>query len=144
MSRPSVSSSAGEEVDRVWARMRPQAVKVLQDLKRKAGANINDIEGASAAIGDLLTRGLVQQVMAQQSPATEAEVAAACGEALQRAEPEKASGQRAEALRVVRQQGRSCELKTIRGPVPYAREYLYFPDLGVGVFPPRPAAGYSG
>jgi hypothetical protein len=28
-------------------------------------------------------------------------------------------------------------LGTARGEIAFAREYLYFPDLKVGVFPPR-------
>jgi hypothetical protein len=29
------------------------------------------------------------------------------------------------------------KLKTMRGEIEYKRDYLYFPDAGKGIFPPR-------
>lgn len=144
MSRSPVVPEVGAELDRLWAQLRPQAAKVWQDLKGKSSANISDIEGASVAVGDLLARTLVQWALAQQTVASEAEVAAARAEAVQRGEEKLPPEMRPQDLRVVRQKGRSCALQTLRGPVPYRREYLYFPDLRVGVFPPRPAVRHSG
>ena len=71
--------------------------------------------------------------------ATDEEVAEARTRALKEAKPELASKFKPEDLRLVRMK-QDRTMKTKRGPVRCRREYLYFPDLAVGIFPPRHTA----
>lgn len=122
------------------ARLQPLVARALEAL-RQEGVKFDDIEREGAAVGDLLARTVMLEAVQQQAPPTEAEVAAARKEALRKAQPEVAAQVRPEDLEAVRMRDRPCELTTARGPVPYARTYLYFPGLQTGVFPPRPKTG---
>jgi hypothetical protein len=62
------------------------------------------------------------------------------GEALKKADPVLTTGRKSEELRVKRIPGKERSVKTARGEVRYAREYVYFPDLKVGIFPPGQTA----
>jgi hypothetical protein len=102
-----------------------------------AGLDFNQIEANSAAVGDLLAKAAMLEALAAQPPATDAEIAEAREEALKKADPNLAAGKKPEDLRMTRMQGKGRGIKTARGQIRYARRYLYFPDLKVGVFPPR-------
>ena len=103
-----------------------------------AGLNFDQIEASSAAIGDVLARLLMKKAAEAQAPASEGEVATAYREAREKAGlPPEPPSAKAPTVRRMRKQR---TLKTMRGEVPLEREYLYFPGLKTGVFPPRPAS----
>jgi hypothetical protein len=97
---------------------------------------MNDIEANSAAVGDLVARALMEATSLEFGRATDEEVEEARREALAKADPELVSKLGGKQPRLVRQM-RERTLATERGPVRLRREHLYFPDLRVGLFPPR-------
>ena len=103
------------------------------------GLTFDDIEANSAAAGDLLARLMMLRALAGQPRATEAEIEAARRAALRRADPGLATGKSPEGLRMKRRRDKPRRLGTIRGEIEFSREYLYFPDLKTGVFPPPEA-----
>jgi hypothetical protein len=129
-------ATAEEKVDRLLSAVRPMVAEAIRKNNIRRGAKINDIEGNSGAVGDLLARTLMEAASIEFGRATDEEVEEARREALARAEPEAASRFKPEDLRLVRQM-RQRTLVTKCGPVRCTREYLYFPDLSVGLFPPR-------
>jgi hypothetical protein len=98
--------------------------------------SFDDIEANSAAAGDLLARAMMLRALARQPATTDAEVEAAQREALRKADPQLAADRSPGKLRMKRRRDRPRRLGTIRGEIAFPREYLYFPDLEVGVFPP--------
>jgi hypothetical protein len=98
--------------------------------------SFDDIEGNSAAAGDLVARAMMLRALARQAEPTKTEIAAARRDALRRADPDIAAGKSPGALKMKRRRDRPRRLGTIRGEIVFPREYLYFPDLKVGVFPP--------
>jgi hypothetical protein len=130
--------TAEEEAEEVWGDVKPRLIEMIErndpaveDLK------FSDIEGNSAAAGDLLSKLLMQRALDKQSPASEEEVGEARREALRRADPNLAAGKKPGDLKVMRMKGREVRLKTVRGEVRCSREYLYFPELRLGLFPPH-------
>ena len=100
------------------------------------GLSFSDIEANSAAAGDLLARLMMEQAVAVQPEPTAEEIERArrraeLVEGLPLVESDTA-GVRAHRKGLKRK----C-LKTIRGEIEMEREYVYFPDLGSGLFPPR-------
>lgn len=143
---PSVAPSAAslKQAERLLQTMRPQVAAALERLGgRGKPVTFNDIESEGASVGDLLARTIMLEVFQQQAPPTGDELDAARKEALAQADPQLASAYRPEDLVVKRIPDKPCTVTTLRGAVPYSREYLYYPALGTGVFPPRPAAGPS-
>jgi hypothetical protein len=102
----------------------------------QAGLTFDQIEAQSASIGDLLARILMHDAVGQQPTVSEAEIDHARQTALSQAGP-RARKLRAADLRMARIRDKPCTVATVRGPVPLAREYLYFPELKTGIFPPR-------
>jgi len=96
----------------------------------------DEIEAQSASVGDLIARVLMHEAVSRQAAVSEAEVERAKQAALSEA-GSLAGKLRAAALKVKRVRDKPCTLATVRGPVPLEREYLYFPELNTGVFPPR-------
>ena len=140
MSKPSTSEpkelSAEEKAERLWNALKPMVARAIEANNVRRGAKFNDIEANSAAVGDAVARLVMEANSLEFGRATDEEVAEARIEALKKADPELASRFKPEDLRLVRQM-RERTLKTKRGPVRCRREYLYFPDLRVGLFPPR-------
>jgi hypothetical protein len=133
--------TAEERVDALWARMRGKVVEAVeQHSPDRADLKFDEIESNSASIGDLMARMLIEEALKEQAKATTAEIEAARQSLAQEA---RAIGQTPGQLRMTRMPARTCEIGTVRGPVPHQREYLYFPELKRGVFPPRPAAKHS-
>ena len=133
-------SAAEERVDALWARVRGQVVEVVKKHSpERKDLKFDEIESNSVGIGDLIARMLIQEALKEQEEATAEEI-----EAARQSLAEEAStiGKTPDALRMTRIPGRQCTVGTIRGPVPHQREYLYFPQLKRGVFPPRPAVKY--
>ncbi len=131
--------SAEEKAERLWSAIKPMVARAIEKNNIRRGAKMNDIEANSAALGDALARLVMEMNSLEFGRATGEEVAEARSEALKKADPELASKFKPEDLRLVRQM-RQRTLKTKRGPVRCRREYLYFPDLAVGLFPPRHTA----
>ncbi len=102
--------------------------------------SFDDIEANSAAAGDLVARAMMLRALARQPATTDAEVEAAQREALRKASPELAADRSPEKLRMKRRRDKPRRIGTIRGEIAFSREYLYFPDLKVGVFPPPEAS----
>jgi hypothetical protein len=143
MKKASVSEpkglSAEEKAERLLRAIRPMVARAIEANNVRRGAKMSNIEANSAAVGDVLARALMEAGVLDFGRATDEEVAEARGEALKKADAEVAAKFRPKDLRVVRQM-RERTLRTKRGPVRCSREYLYFPDLAVGLFPPRHTA----
>ena len=128
--------SVEERAEALLAALKPTFVEAIIANNVRRGAKFNDIEANSCAVGDVVSRALMEASTLEFDRATEEEVSAARHQALEKADDELSSQFEAEDLRVVRQTQKRT-LKTMRGPVRYGREQLYFPDLKVGIFPPR-------
>lgn len=134
--------SAEEEADEVIRDIKPRLMEMIErNDPAVANLKFSDIEGNSAAVGDLLSKLLMQRALDRQPCATETEIEEARREALRRADPNLAAGKKPGDLKVTRMKGREVRLKTVRGEVRCSREYLHFPELRLGLFPPRGASG---
>lgn len=125
-----------QRVERLFAAMRPIITEAIRKNNPRSGIKFNDMEATSASAGDALARMLMEQGLLEFGRATDEEVAEAREAAVAKADPDVAAGRRPEDLKMTRMK-QDRTLKTMRGPVRCRREYLYFPDLKVGVFPPR-------
>jgi hypothetical protein len=107
------------------------------------GLSFDDIEANSASAGDAVSRYLmVEALLAQPSP-TEEEIAEARRTVLKDAGSDRAIEKSADKLRMTTQNRKRRRLRTVRGEIEYERDYLYFPELGRGIFPPRDSSGDS-
>lgn len=113
------------------------AEMIEQNDPALAGLDFNAIEARSAAIGDLVGRLLLRQVLDKNGSLAPQEEQAVRQAALAKAAPERAKGREPAHLQVIVQRDKPRTLKTARGPVPVPRDYWYFPELHVGIFPPR-------
>lgn len=100
--------------------------------------DFNQIEASSAAIGDVVSRVLMKQSVEQRLPADSQEVQAAFAQALKKSGRPVSEPLTTKDRQMLRMHKKRT-LKTMRGPVEIEREYLYFPALKAGIFPPRPA-----
>lgn len=128
-----------QRFDRFVAAVRPIVMEAMKRNDPRSGIKFNDMEATSASAGDAVARMLMEEGLLRFGRATDGEVAEARRAAVAKALPELAAGQRPEDARMTRME-QVRTLKTMRGPVRCRREYLYFPDLAVGVFPPRHTA----
>jgi len=132
-SRP-VSAAALAEAQRLLPYL---AALIEQNDPALAGLDFNAVEARSAAIGDLVGRLLLRQVLDKNGSLAPQEEQAVRQAALAKAAPERAKGREPAQLKVIVQRDKPRTLKTARGPVPVPRDYWYFPELHVGIFPPR-------
>ncbi len=143
MKKPSAAEpkvlSAEERAERLWSAIKPMVTRAIEKNNIRRGAKLNDLEANSGAVGDALTRAVMEASVLEFARATDEEVAEARTRALKKAKPEVASKFKPEDLQLVRM-NQDRTMKTKRGPVRCRREYLYFPDLKVGIFPPRHTA----
>jgi hypothetical protein len=112
-------------------------VKMLEENHPDAAElTFDKIEGDAAAVGDLIARLLMIDSLDAANAAEDAEEAAR--KIAVAAKPDKAKelGLDPESLRMIRMK-KKRKLDTARGPIEFERTYLNFPDLGIGVFPPR-------
>ena len=131
-------SSASKRADALCRKLKPHIVEMIEkNDPTVAGLDFNKIEANSAAVGDLLAKAAMLGALAAQPPATGVEIAEARREALKKADPDLAAGRKPEELRMTRMQDKGRGIETARGGIRYRREYLHFPDLKVGIFPPR-------
>ena len=132
------SGSSLNKAEKILLKLKPQVAQMLERLgPTNRQVTLNEIESDSAARGDLLSRLLMEELFGAQNNATDLEVKQAKVDALNRAAPELSQKFKPETLRMVRMKDKQRTLNTARGKVPLRREYLYFPDLKVGIFPPR-------
>ena len=128
-------STAEQRAEALWKRMKP---KVLETIERhnaeRTDLKFDEIEGNAASVGDLVTRMLIQEALREQSAASQEELKTARHSLTEQA---RVIGKTPDELRMTRIPDKRCELGTVRGPVPHEREYLYFPELKTGLFPPR-------
>lgn len=129
-----VEATAEEKVDRLLSAVRPMVAEAIMKNNIRRGAKLNGIEANSAAVGDLVARALMEAASIEFGRATDPEVEEARARALEQADPNLVSRLGGKPPRVVRQM-RERTLATKCGPVRCTREYLYFPDLKVGLFP---------
>lgn len=135
MPQPSPAALARAEV--LWQELKPQVAAALDEIgPGQAGLTFDKIEAQSASVGDLLARIMMHDAVCQQPVVSEAEIDRAKQTALLQAGPQ---GRKlgAEELRMAHIRDKPCTVATVRGPVPLEREYLYFPELNTGIFPPR-------
>jgi hypothetical protein len=126
------------KAEELCAKMLPQVAEAFERHRPdRRGLKFEEIEANSAAVGDAVGRMLMAEALRMQQGVEANEIEAARKQALAKAPPEVATALRAEDLRLTRIPGKECELKTARGPVPYVREYFYFPQAQTGIFPPR-------
>ena len=136
-----MQSAVEQRADELLASMRPLVVEMIERYDPShRDVTFNQIEADAASRGDLLARELMKLALARQARATASEVQ----EARAAVVAGKSSDAQPAALRMTRIPGKPRQLKTMRGPIEYRREYLYFPDVQHGVFPPRSTAGDSG
>ncbi len=137
-SKKKLASPAKRKADDFCRRLKPHIVEMIEkNDPTVAGLDFDKIEANSAAVGDLLAKAAMLEALATQPPTTDAEVAQARREILKKADPNLAAGRKPDELRMTRMQGKGRKIATARGEISYKREYLHFPDLKVGVFPPR-------
>lgn len=133
-----VEPAAQEKADRLLSALKPMVAQAIEKNNIRRGAKFNDLEANSAAVGHALARALMEAAAIEFGRAIDAEVDEARAQALSEADPLLAEKLGGKEPRVVRQT-RERTVKTACGPVRLRQEYLYFPDLAVGIFPPRDA-----
>jgi len=140
--QPSVAAVA--EAEALIQELKPTLVEMIErNDPTVRNLSFNDIEGNSAAVGDLLAKLLMVRALGRQAPVTPEEEQAAREAAFHKAPPQKQQ-RPPEDLQMTRIPKRKRKLKTARGEITFAREYLHFPELGTGIFPPGDALGHPG
>ena len=132
------TAAALRRADKLYARLKPHLAEMIdRNDPSVAGLTFSDIEANSAAAGDLLAKLMMLGALAEQPPATDEEIAAIRRKVRKGADPAKAAHKTAPELNMTRQKGKRRRIKTVRGEITFEREYLHFPELGTGLFPPR-------
>ena len=108
---------ASRLADDVLERLRPQIINAIESKSAK-GVMFNDIEGNSAAVGDLLTRELTGVILEEHVALEEPELEKLKSDFL----AEKALHENHKEFRYKWIRGVERTLKTIRGPLRYARD----------------------
>jgi hypothetical protein len=129
------ASSVEARVDRIVNAIRPLLKNAVLQNDPRSGVSFNDMESISCATGDVVARALMQEGVLQFGKATAEEVEETRQLVWAAAGPE--NKRRAKDLSLKRL-WQERTVKTMRGPVPIRREYLYFPELRRGISPPRP------
>ena len=133
------SAAAVAEAEALMQELKPTLVEMIErndPSVRKL--SFNDIEGNAAAVGDLLAKLLMVRELGRQPTMTPEEEQAAREAAFRKAPPQKQKRAPAD-LQMTHIPKRTRTLKTARGEITFAREYLHFPELGTGIFPPGDA-----
>jgi hypothetical protein len=132
------SAAAVAEAEALMQELKPTLVEMIERNDPSVrNLSFNDIEGNAAAVGDLLAKLLMVRELGRQPAITPEEEQAARQAAFHKAPPQKQKQKRAPAdLQMTHIPKRTRTLKTARGEITFAREYLHFPELGTGIFPP--------
>jgi len=131
------SRAVARRVRKLFEAVRPAVIEMVEKNDPSVeGLKFSDIEGNSAAAGDLLARLMMEQAVSIQPEPTAEEIERArrraeLVEGLPLVESDTAG------VRAHRKGRKRKRLKTIRGEVEIERDYVHFPDLGSGLFPPR-------
>jgi len=143
-SKEQPSAAALAEAEALMQELKPTLARMIERNDPAIETlSFNDIEGNAAATGDLLAKLMMVRALERQRPITVAEEQAAREAAFAKAEPEKR--QRAAAdLQMTHIPKRRRRLKTARGEITFVRDYLHFPELETGVFPPGDPPGNPG
>lgn len=132
------TANALRQADELFASLKPHLAEMIdRNDPSVAGLTFSDIEANSAAVGDLLAKLMMLRALAGQPPATDEEVAAIRRKVRRRGDPDRAPHKTAATLNMTRQKGKRRRIKTVRGEITFERDYLHFPELGTGLFPPR-------
>ena len=130
------SAAALAEAEALMLELKPTLARMrARNDPGIASPSFNDIEGNAAAAGDLLAKLMMVRALERQRPITVAEEQAAREVACAKADPEKRK-RAAAGLQMTHIPKRRRTLKTARGEITFARDYLHFPEPGTGVFPP--------
>lgn len=141
--QPSVTALA--EAEALMQELKPTLVEMIErNDPAVKNLNFNDIEANASAVGDLLAKLMMLRAVKQQPPATASEEAAAREAAARKTRPQRGAQRKPAELQMTRIADRPRKLKTARGEIAFSREYLYFPELKTGVFPPGDATGNPG
>jgi hypothetical protein len=115
--------------------MRAQVVDVVEKHSpERTDLKFDEIESNSVSLGDMIARMVIEEALKEQAAIQPAEVEAARQSLAREAH---AIDKAPEQLRLTHIPKKHCQLGTLRGPVSLQREYLYFPELKTGIFPPR-------
>ena len=132
------TARALRQADELFADLKPHLADMIDNNDPSVlDLTFSDIEANSAAVGDLLAKLMMLRALAEQPPATDEELAAMRRKVRKSADPDKAAHKTAAALNMTRQKGKRRKIKTVRGEITFERDYLHFPELGSGLFPPR-------
>jgi hypothetical protein len=140
MGKKQPSPAALAEAEALMQELKPALAEMIERCDPAIqGLSFNDIEGHAAAAGDLLAKLMMVRTLEQQAEVTVAEEKAARELAVQKAGLQGSCD--AAQLQMTHAGKRRRKLKTARGEITFSREYLYFPELKAGIFPPGNAAG---
>lgn len=132
------TARALRQADKLYAELKPHLADMIDNNDPSvAGLTFSDIEANSAAMGDLLAKLMMLRSLAAQPPATDEEIAAIRRKVRKSADPGRAAHKTTATLNMTRQKGKRRRIKTVRGEITFERDYLHFPELGSGLFPPR-------
>lgn len=136
------SASALTQADELYLELKPILAEMI-DRNDPSVLNLtfNDIEATSAAMGDLLAKMMMIRALQRQGTATPTEELAARQAVLKNVPRKVAKKHKPEELHLTRIPDKPRTIKTMRGEITIKRQYLHFPQLSTGVFPPRDAAG---
>jgi hypothetical protein len=138
------SAAALAEAEALMQELKPTLARMIErNDPAIENLSFDDIEGNAAAAGDLLAKLMMVRALERQRPMTMAEEQAARDAACAKAESEKRKRAAAD-LQMTRIPKRRRRLKTARGEITFERDYLYFPELETGVFPPGDTTGHPG
>ena len=142
MTKKQPSPAALAEAEALWQQFKPALAEMIERCDPAIeGLSFNDVEGHSAGAGDLLAKMMMVHAVERQPPITVAEEEEARVQALRKADREGCHDPA--QLQMTHAGKRKRKLKTVRGEITFQRDYLYFPELKTGVFPPGDAAGHT-
>lgn len=134
------SRAVARRVRELIEAIRPAVTEMVQKNDPSVeGLKFSHIEANSAAAGDLLARLMMEQAVSVQPEPTAEEIERARRRA-ELVEGLPLNDPDVTGVRAHRKGRKRRRIKTIRGEVEIERDYVHFPDLGSGLFPPRPPA----
>ena len=134
------SRAVARRVRELFEAIRPAITEMIEKNDPSVeGLKFCHIEANSAAAGDLLARLMMEQAVSIQPESSAEEIERARRRA-RLTEGLPLNDPNAGAVRTHRKGWKPRCIKTIRGEIEIEREYVHFPDLGSGLFPPRPQA----
>ena len=131
------SRAVARRVRELFEAVKPAVTEMVEmNDPSVVGLKFSHIEANSAAAGDLLARLMMEQAVSIQPELTVEEIERARRRA-ELVEGLPLNVPDATGVRAHRKGRKRKRLKTIRGEIEIERDYVHFPDLGSGLFPPR-------